>query len=491
MAQETVHTYPRSIQYSPPVLERQVVSDSVTTKVITHRGQADERILQHSCSSCGKYRSASYQSRHPLAPGEFPKSGTCRRCIRKHTSSEDSEEEARRVRHVHRYDKGRKTYRHRRRRHRDDTDSTVTYRTSSPSKEEIRVIHETRSVSRNRSRSLTGSSESTGIRVFIEPDQVRQSRKRRPVEVVKVIEGTRYVKQRERSRSRSRGSSLFDYERPVSVRVHRDDYDRTTRRTVAESYRPRKVRTIEYGYDGNLARELNSIRPVIRRGSASSLVQHNAPYRVERREVIESRERSYSPPIAFHRRDMEGAYASTSLDRRSHQRPTNSVRVLRVSRDVEDEIETCRSEMPTLQRRVSFAGEQSPLRSSTRRQLVKEEEPFTIHRRQEVRNTELGSSDEASLQAFPSTSRRYSTFQPRRDMLLSASDQDQDYELVRGFERARIASPRTHIPPPAPIPRRTNHYHTSYHEQPMGSSVDEEPRRYYDVPDGAVFYREV
>ncbi|MCJ1386860.1 hypothetical protein MMC17_009988 [Xylographa soralifera] len=487
VTQETVHTYPRSVQYSPPVLEQRVVSDSVTTKVITRNGRAEESTLQHTCSSCGKYRSASYQSRHPLAPGEIPKSGICRRCIRKHTSSEDSKEETRRLRRYYSYDKGHKRNRQQWRRYREDTDSTAIYPISPPSKEEIRVVRETRSISHDHNRSRSSSTDNTRIRVTIEPEHIR-SRRRRSLEPVNIVERTRYVEQEERLRSRSRDSSLSDHERPVSVRVRRDEYGRTIRRRVVESYRPREVRTIEYGYDGNVARETS---PVIRRSSASSLVQHTAFYPVEEKEMIESRERSYSPRKPVHRQDTEEPYASRSFNRLFRHRPTNSVRVLRMSQDTEDEIQTYSSERPALQRRVSFIEERSPLRSSTRTRLEEVEEPAIFRRRQEVRDTELESSDEASLRAFPSNARHYSAFQPRRDRLLPTGEREEEYELVRDFERTRIAPSRTYISPPAAIPHRMDHYHTSHHERSIGGSADEEFRRYYYVPDGAVFYRDV
>ena len=36
-----------------------------------------------------------------------------------------------------------------------------------------------------------------------------------------------------------------------------------------------------------------------------------------------------------------------------------------------------------------------------------------------------------------------------------------------------------------------NHYHTPHNERSIGGSADEELRRYYHVPEGAVFYRDV
>ena len=397
MTQQTVHTYPRLVQCSPPVVEQRVVSDSIITKVIAHNGRTEESTLQHTCRFCGKYRSASYQSRHPLAPGEIPKSGTCHRCIRKHTSSEDGEEEARQLRHIYSYDKGHIRSRYQRRRHPRDTDSIATYPTSSPSEEEIRVIHETQSISHDHYQSHSSSMDNTRIHVTIEPKPIRRSRRRRSIEPANLIECTRYVEQGERRRSRSRDASLFDHERPVSVRVHRDDHGRMIRRMETEPYRPREVRTIEYGYDGNIARAASSIRPVIRRSSAPSLAQHSAPYRVEEEETIKSREKPYSPRNPVHHRNIEKTSTFRSFDRCFRQRPTNSVRILRMSQDTEDEIQTYSGQHPALQRRVSFVEERSPSRSSTRRQFEGADGPVVFRRQQEVRTTDTESSDESSL----------------------------------------------------------------------------------------------
>ena len=45
--------------------------------------------VQQTCASCGKFRSASWQARHPLAPGVTPIASVCRKCHGKYTSSEE------------------------------------------------------------------------------------------------------------------------------------------------------------------------------------------------------------------------------------------------------------------------------------------------------------------------------------------------------------------------------------------------------------------
>jgi hypothetical protein len=44
--------------------------------------------LQHRCSVCDKLRSPDYHEKHPLAPGEIPLPGICRRCVKKSSSTQ-------------------------------------------------------------------------------------------------------------------------------------------------------------------------------------------------------------------------------------------------------------------------------------------------------------------------------------------------------------------------------------------------------------------
>ena len=45
----------------------------------------------HMCASCGKFRSPRYQKHHPLAPGEIPRTGYCRKCAKRATETSGSE----------------------------------------------------------------------------------------------------------------------------------------------------------------------------------------------------------------------------------------------------------------------------------------------------------------------------------------------------------------------------------------------------------------
>ena len=51
---------------------------------------------KHTCGHCGKYRSASYHKRHPLANGEWRRPSICTKCAKDKTSSEGSSDSERR-----------------------------------------------------------------------------------------------------------------------------------------------------------------------------------------------------------------------------------------------------------------------------------------------------------------------------------------------------------------------------------------------------------
>lgn len=113
------------VQRAPPA-----VKTTTTTTTTETTGQVKQTTSKHNCAACGKYRSPRYHYRHPLAPGEDPRPAFCRKCIRKHTSSEESqnneswEQPQRRIRG--------------RRRHRYYSDSSEEWSSSSTAEERQR-----------------------------------------------------------------------------------------------------------------------------------------------------------------------------------------------------------------------------------------------------------------------------------------------------------------------------------------------------------------
>ncbi|KAI4101528.1 MAG: hypothetical protein LQ339_005025 [Xanthoria mediterranea] len=73
----------------------QPVESSTTTVTTTIEPQPQQASSKHSCASCGKFRSARYHYRHPLASGETPRPTLCRNCVKQHTSSEDFDDKKR------------------------------------------------------------------------------------------------------------------------------------------------------------------------------------------------------------------------------------------------------------------------------------------------------------------------------------------------------------------------------------------------------------
>ena len=193
--------------------------------------------VQQTCASCGKFRSARWQARHPLIPGRASVPGLCGRCRDKHTSSE--EERPRHRRHC-------RQHRH----HREYTDSTDdSYNTSRESKP-ARRRH--RSYSRDyRRRSPVRSRPGEKVRIIIANqagDRQSAGRERTrslSMEPIRVIHRTEVVDVPERSpRTRyvSRSSSHRDH--IDSTTEYIEDFDPPPYRS-----RPRSVSRVSFTED--------------------------------------------------------------------------------------------------------------------------------------------------------------------------------------------------------------------------------------------------
>ena len=134
--------------------------------------------IQQTCASCGKFRSARWQSRHPLIPGTAPRLGLCGKCRDRHTSSEDERPRRRRRHHHYRrrdytdstddsYNTSRESRRAARRHHLYDTEYRRRKLARSPSRENVRIIIANQAGDRiGRGRELTRSSSPDPVRVF-------------------------------------------------------------------------------------------------------------------------------------------------------------------------------------------------------------------------------------------------------------------------------------------------------------------------------------
>ena len=155
---------------------------------------------QQTCASCGKFRSASWQARHPLVPGVTPTPRVCRKCHGKSTSSEEaySSHPRRRRHHYHSRSPSRRYSRR-------YTDSTADYYSS---KEYDRPSRRDKARSREyvRPRSRSGGN----VRVVIANQSGdgtiprREYTRSSSTDAVRVIRRTEIIDEPKRSRSRSR-----------------------------------------------------------------------------------------------------------------------------------------------------------------------------------------------------------------------------------------------------------------------------------------------
>lgn len=159
---------------------------------------------QQTCASCGRFRSASWQSRNPLIPGTSSRPGLCGRCRDKHTSSEEERPRHRRKCH------------HRRRDYTESTDDS--YHTSRESRRAARRYR--RDIGSCRRRSPVRSPSRENVRIVIanqSGDRIRQNRtmtRSSSMEPLRIIRRTEVVDLPERplrARSILRSSSRAEY----------------------------------------------------------------------------------------------------------------------------------------------------------------------------------------------------------------------------------------------------------------------------------------
>lgn len=132
---------------------------------------------QQTCASCGKFRSARWQSRHPLILGTASGPGLCGRCRDKHTSSEEERPRHHRRRHHHRrrdytestddsYNTSRESRRARRRHRSYSGDCWRRSLARSPSRDNVRIIIANQGGDRTRpEREITRSSSMEPVRI--------------------------------------------------------------------------------------------------------------------------------------------------------------------------------------------------------------------------------------------------------------------------------------------------------------------------------------
>lgn len=160
---------------------------------------------QQTCASCGKFRSARWQSRHPSIPGTASKPRLCGRCRDKHTSSEEERPRHRRRRNHHR--------------HRDCTESTDdSYNTSRESRRAVRRHHSYIRGYRRRSPARSPSRENVRIMIANQAGDricrnrtITRSSSMEPFRVIRRTEVVDLPERPPRTRSMQRSSSRAGY----------------------------------------------------------------------------------------------------------------------------------------------------------------------------------------------------------------------------------------------------------------------------------------
>lgn len=210
---------------------RPLIATQFATPSCTHGSGRVVTSVQQTCASCGKFRSASWQTRHPLVPGVTPIPSVCRKCHGKSTSSEETYPSHNRRsrhhyharspsrRHSRRYADSTEDYYYSReydrptRRHRACSQEYVKRRSHSGGNVRVVIANQSgdRTVPR---REYTRSSSTDGVRVIRrteiidEPKRSRSRSRLRSSRASYIEDGARYIDDLTRPRYYSKPRSL-------------------------------------------------------------------------------------------------------------------------------------------------------------------------------------------------------------------------------------------------------------------------------------------
>ena len=402
LTQESIYSYPGPSRHSTRVLEQQARPDLYTTRVIMRDDRNEHVALQHTCHSCGRYRSSSYHSRHPLAVGEIPGRSVCRRCLMQHTSSEESVEGLRAYSRVSSLRRSRRDFSQHTDSYRYVVESSGTSSTSSASKEDIRIIRRTRSVSRDgrRVRSSSSSRYQPRVQVTIQPRLVESRSKSFSAEPTELVERTRCARQRDhfQSRSGSLGSGLWtdsSIDETLPVRPRSREYDEAGRYTISKSYQPRKFRHVSYGYDGDYTDESESQSSVVRRRSESVLAKHESHHESRKNARVTCHVRGDTSRDTVHRGPVEMSSDNRPYIEANSQSPLSAVRRVHVEYDDKFANEHRGQEIRTTgQRRVAFTKGSPRRQRSSSRHIVEADDLRESQRLREEQELVIDSGDD-------------------------------------------------------------------------------------------------
>jgi len=458
---EFVHAAPSQVP-APLVLEQQQPSSTVTAQVVRYHGRRHDIMLQHTCASCGKFRSPSYHHRHPLAPDEVPKLGICRKCMKVQTSSDESTEDGSRSRSRSRSREARRHKRSAKRTKHRERDRRTSSEERLPSVEEVvRVTRRTESRgsrerrrSESRRRRPSPSSSEGQAQIQVSYLSAKKNKAEPPAERVHVVDRIRYIEPPEpgRSRSESRAREVYE-EDDEYVPVHRPTRQR----------RPIKYISYRQDDDRHIIRERppTPIRAFSPRRPDTHLIQHEEAYHP--REIghrYRPRRISYGhirEPSRSSRDSFEHGYHADIPSRP----PSRSVRVLRVhNRGSEDVIQdSWESDSADVgPPRVMFvSADHARRRSPVERHISEDIEPIRRRRRRRIRDIDDLILDRRSELSHVTGKSKQSS-QPYLPPLVTNNSDVTQSTHSHHAATATCASPPHH--PPNGVP---NHKSDTYH----------------------------
>ena len=506
-----------------PASEHQVEKTRLTTKMVKSDESHPDTLSRHACSSCGKYRSPSYNSRHPFVPGEAPKPSICKRCIKEHTSSEESSSrEPLKHRRKTKYRKGYRYPKH-------SIEDFQSAKSGSSSRDEVRIIR-VRRISdeyRPRARSRSSSRDCPPAHRSNRTGGVRSYRRRYFDEKIPVVHHRGDMKGRGRARSRSwsRGGSLprqTRYHRPLRGSSRNTAYYETIHDERTDSRKYREYRLADNEHFGGRVNESSGRRPLLRRNSESMITYHGTPIEIDGENHIGQIEDSYFLQNRNRPNNRRGEPPYDSNYEPRTRRPSNSVGIVRVTRNAEDPAQRLRyGRVAREELRTSLVqpgsmnedansggqflatGDESRIRRryTVGREAEEDSEEYSPPGTSSMipkKKTRILSDEFAELVRYK---RRYecvraphppaAPWNPQERYLTTLS-YDDDEELARVCERIRIVPNEGYAPfQQPPVDQNSNPYAPAYYRSTMAVDADEGPRKYVQAPSGAIYYRDV
>ena len=323
-------SYPYFLSPPPPEAPRppQALPRS-PTKASDKQSRTESIALIYHCASCGKPRSAGYHNRYPLELGKEPPPSFCRKCAKKFTSSEGSEESGQDNHSGHRRSTARGSH---------QSNSPSKGENQSEDKTEVQIDHRMRLVrpSKGPKASRPKAETTTRVRVVHEPREHQRSRRPSDDERTICVRRIQDVAKGRRRRP-SHGSRSSSFSQSIG-RADRSDSHRYEEKHIhvdspPQLPSPRVIRTVEYTceYDNDDELGRPTSRPEVLHRSESTITYPATPidnYQDEYSDV-NATEHAYYGHYLIRERSYD---FDPHTDEAVHP-PTSSVRIIRVLDD--------------------------------------------------------------------------------------------------------------------------------------------------------------